>query len=553
MNANFISDIINNDLKNKKYSTIKTRFPPEPNGYLHLGHAKSICLNFGLAQNYNGICNLRFDDTNPINEKTEYIESIKYDIQWLGFQLNTNVHYSSEYFDILYNYAIELINKDLAYVDQLNKQEIRQYRGTLTTLGINSPYRNQSIKDNLTLFKKMKNGNFSEGEVCLRAKIDMRSKFMIMRDPVLYRIIFAKHHQTKDKWCIYPTYDFAHCVSDALEGITHSICTLEFQDNRRLYDWILKNINIKHFPQQYEYSRLNLEYNILSKRKLNILVKNKIVQGWDDPRILTLSGLRNRGYTPRSIQKFCKNIGITKQDNLIELSSLESCIRNDLNKYAPRAIGILNPIKILLCNLKKDHKEILHIPNHPANPSMGTRPFLFTNELYIDANDFYEIEKKNFRKLSLGKEIRLRYAYIIKAEKIKKDTNNNIIEILCTCDLNTLGITPKNKKINGVIHWIATKNIIPAKFYLYNELFTIKNPDTKEDFLNYINPKSLIIKKGFIESHFQTIKNNYHYQFEREGYFYLSKNHKQNNYLNFNRIVKLKYKKNYHINLKENN
>ncbi|HMI76864.1 MAG TPA: glutamine--tRNA ligase [Buchnera sp. (in: enterobacteria)] len=547
MNSNFIIDIINNDLQNGKYITIKTRFPPEPNGYLHLGHAKSICLNFGLAKNYNGTCNLRFDDTNPTKENIEYIESIKSDIKWLGFQWDKNVRYSSEYFDILYNYAIELINKELAYVDQLNKTEIRQYRGNLKTPGINSPYRNRSIKENLILFEKMKNGHFSEGTACLRAKIDMNSNFMIMRDPVLYRIIFVKHHQTKKKWCIYPTYDFAHCISDALEGITHSICTLEFQDNRRLYDWILQNINIKCFPQQYEYSRLNLEYTVLSKRKLNLLVKNKIVCGWDDPRMSTLSGLRKRGYTPTSIRNFCNNIGVTKKDNLIELSSLESCIRNDLNQYAPRAIGVLNPIKIILCNLKNNHKETLKIPNHPANPKMGKRSFLFTNELYIDAYDFYEKERKKFRKLSLGKAVRLRYAYIIKAEKIKKDKYDNIVEILCTCDLNTLGITPKNRKINAVIHWISTKNVLPAKFYLYNELFTIKNPEKREDFLNYINPQSLIIKTGFIESYFQQIENNCYYQLEREGYFYFNKKNTENKHLIFNRIVELKNKQHNYI------
>ncbi|CAL4043535.1 glutamine--tRNA ligase [Buchnera aphidicola] len=535
-NSNFIKKIIEKDLKDKKYLSLQTRFPPEPNGYLHIGHAKSICLNFGLAQYYKGKCNLRFDDTNPIKENIEYIHAIKKDIKWLGFKWNGEILYSSKYFNILNKYAIELINKGLAYVDKLNKEEIRKYRGTLKTPGINSPYRNQSIAENILLFKKMKNGHFPTGSVCLRAKINMNSPFMIMRDPVLYRIIFSKHHQTQDKWCIYPTYDFSHCISDALEGITHSICTLEFQDNRRLYDWILNHITIQHHPNQYEYSRLNLEYTILSKRKLNILVTNKIVNGWDDPRMPTLSGLRRRGYTPSSIRKFCDNIGITKQDNLIETSSLESCIRDELNKTAPRNMAVLNPIKILLCNLPENYQEIFMVPNHPANNRMGFRPLLFTNELYIDYFDFYEVDNNKNYGLILGKEIRLRYGYIIKAIEVKKDNNNNIVQIICTCDKNTLGKNPKNRQVKGVIHWLSTKNTLPAFFHLYEKLFTIKNPEKEKDFLNYVNPKSFLIKKGFVELNIKKINNIF--QFEREGYFCIDKNDK-NTDLIFNKIINL--------------
>ncbi|MCW5196710.1 glutamine--tRNA ligase [Buchnera aphidicola (Pemphigus obesinymphae)] len=541
-NSNFIKKIIERDLKQKKYSYLQTRFPPEPNGYLHIGHAKSICLNFGLAKYYKGKCNLRFDDTNPTKENIEYINAIKKDIRWLGFQWNGEIQYSSKYFNIFKKYAIELIAKGLAYVDQLNKEEIRQYRGTLKKPGTNSPYRNRSVTENMLLFEKMENGHLPTGTACLRAKIDMSSPFMIMRDPVLYRIIFSNHHQTKDQWCIYPTYDFSHCISDSLEGITHSICTLEFQDNRRLYDWILDNITIQHRPNQYEYSRLNLEYTILSKRKLNILVNKKIVNGWDDPRMPTITGLRRRGYTPSSIRTFCQKIGITKQDNLIETSSLESCIRNELNKTAPRNMAILNPIKILLSNVPNNYQEIFTVPNHPTNNSMGFRSLPFTNELYIDYFDFHETNKKDYRGLILGQEIRLRYGYVIKAIKVKKDIKNNIINVICTCDFNTLGKNPKDRKIKGVIHWLSTKHASSATFHLYNTLFTVKNPEKEKNFLNYINPKSFLIKKGFVESNITKIKNNQVYQFEREGYFCIEKN-KSNSNLIFNRIITLRNKK----------
>ncbi|WP_343377629.1 glutamine--tRNA ligase [Buchnera aphidicola (Formosaphis micheliae)] len=540
--TNFIKHIIEKDLKNKLISVIKTRFPPEPNGYLHIGHAKSICLNFGLATEYHGTCNLRFDDTNPMKENIEYINSIKNDIKWLGFKWNNDVKFSSMYFDKIYKYAIELINNGLAYVDLLNQEEIRKYRGTLKKPGINSPYRNQSIEKNLLLFKQMKNGFFSTGEACLRAKINMCSPFIIMRDPVLYRIIFYEHHQTKNTWCIYPTYDFAHCISDALEGITHSICTLEFQDNRRLYDWILNKINIKYRAYQYEYSRLNIEYTILSKRKLNILVKKNIVTGWDDPRMPTISGLRRRGYTPSSIRTFCDKIGVTKQDNLIEMSLLESCIKNDLNTNAPRAMAILDPIKIRITNLPTNYLEILMVPNHPNQPNMGYRSVYFTNELYIDRSDFYEQEIIEHNGLILGKEIRLRYSYIIQAQKIKKDKYKNIVEIQCIYDKETLGKHPKNRKVKGVIHWLSTKNTRPAIFNLYDKLFNIKNPEKEINFLQHINTESLIIKKGFIELNLLTTNISNVYQFERIGYFCFDKQI-NNTIATFNRIISLNINK----------
>ncbi|CAL4323937.1 Glutamine--tRNA ligase [Buchnera aphidicola (Eriosoma lanigerum)] len=537
---NFIKKIITHDLKTKKFTYIKTRFPPEPNGYLHLGHAKAICLNFGIARDYQGHCNLRFDDTNPDKTKIKYIKSIKSDIQWLGFKWNGKTRYTSEYFEILYEYAIQLINKNLAYVDLLDKTKIREYRGTLTLPGKNSPYRNHTIQKNIILFEKMKKGQFKSGSACLRAKIDMNSNSMIMRDPVLYRIIFTPHETSKNSWYIYPTYDFSHCISDAIENITHSLCTLEFSDNRKIYDWIIKNLNIKHVPHQYEYSRLHLEYSILSKRKLQILINNKIIENWDDPRIPTISGLRKRGYTAQSIINFCEKIGITKQENIIELSLLESCIRQELNNTAPRRMAVLNPIKVVIINFPINHVEKLIVPNHPTRPELGTRTLLFTQELYIDRNDFSEKDNPNYKRLTLHQEVRLRYAYIIKVQKIEKDSNDNIINIFCTYDNSTLGKQPKNRIINGVIHWVSLTYSYTAEFRIYNKLFNIKNPENEKKFLNYINTTSLIIKKGFIESNIN--KNNLPctYQFEREGYFYIE-SIKDNNLI-FNQITTLKDK-----------
>ncbi|PPI88051.1 glutamine--tRNA ligase [Candidatus Pantoea edessiphila] len=537
---NFIRQIINNDLACGKYSKICTRFPPEPNGYLHIGHAKSICLNFGIAQDYGGTCNLRFDDTNPLNENVHFVESIKNDILWLGFNWNEDIRYTSDYFNQIYQYAIELINKDLAYVDELTIQDIKEYRGVWNKPGINSPYRNRSIEENLFLFDKMRNGCFKEGEACLRAKIDMSSSVIVMRDPVLYRIKFCKHHQTNDNWCIYPMYDFAHCISDALEGITHSLCTLEFLDNRCLYEWILHNISIPNFPNQYEYSRLNLEYSVMSKRKLGQLVNKNYVEGWDDPRMPTISGLRRRGYTASSIREFCRRIGVTKQQNIIEIDALESCIREDLNINAPRAIAVLNPIKLIILNLPLHYEIYIKMKNHPNKPEMGTREVKFTNQIWIDKSDFREEPDENYKRLVLGKKVRLRNACIISSNYVKKDTEGNIICIYCTCDLSTIGKNLIKDKNIGIIHWLSILHSQPATFRLYNNLFKIPNPEIEEDFLVNINPNSLEIKKGYVEQSLLNAKNNMAYQFEREGYFCTDSLYSSSDNLVFNRIVGLR-------------
>ncbi|MBK4764991.1 MAG: glutamine--tRNA ligase [Pantoea sp. Brub] len=539
---NFIFQIIESDLLNGKHKNIHTRFPPEPNGYLHIGHAKSICLNFGIAKHFQGKCNLRFDDTNPTKENTHFIESIQEDIKWLGFSWHGNVRYSSDYFEELYKYAIELIEANLAYVDELTPEKIREYRGTLTTPGKNSPYRNRTIQENIILFKKMRNGEFNEGQACLRAKIDMTSSYVIMRDPVLYRIRYIKHHQTGDKWCIYPMYDFAHCISDAIEGITHSLCTLEFQDNRRLYDWILKHISITKCPKQYEFSRLNLEYAVMSKRKLNQLVERKYVEGWDDPRMLTISGLRRRGYTAASIREFCYRIGVTKQNNIVEKSLLESCIRNDLNKIAPRAMAVLNPIQIIINNLPDDYYEIMTMPNHPNNITMGSRTVPFSKYLWIDRYDFQEVAKnKFFKRLVLGGQVRLRNAYIIRAESIEKDNVGNVVCIYCTCNLDTLHKHPiDGKKIKGIIHWVSIKHAQPAEFRIYDNLFDISNPGLENNFLDAFNKKSLKIKKGYVEPNLKKAIATKPYQFEREGYFCADPCLSKPSHLVFNQIVNLR-------------
>ncbi|AJA45861.1 glutaminyl-tRNA synthetase [Frischella perrara] len=539
--TNFIRQIIDNDLAEAKYKTIQTRFPPEPNGYLHIGHAKSICLNFGIAQDYRGKCNLRFDDTNPAKEDVEYVESIKYDVQWLGFKWDGEVRYSSDYFDQLYHYAIELIEKGLAYVDELTPDEIREYRGTLTQPGKNSPYRDRSIDENLSLFNKMKNGDFAEGKACLRAKIDMASPFIVMRDPVLYRIKFASHHQTGDKWCIYPMYDFTHCISDAIENITHSLCTLEFQDNRRLYDWVLDNITISARPHQYEFSRLNLEYAITSKRKLNLLVSEKIVDGWDDPRMPTVSGMRRRGYTPAAIRDFCQRIGVTKQENTVEMSTLEFCVREDLNQNAPRAMAVIDPVKVVIENYSDHLDEVLNMPNHPNRPELGNREVVFTRELFIDRADFREEANKNYKRLVLGKEVRLRNAYVIRADRVEKDENGEITTIYCSYDPATLNKNPEDgRKVKGVIHWVSAKFALPAEIRLYDRLFNTPNPGSADDFLTTINPNSLIIKQGLVEPSLRNSEPAVAYQFEREGYFCLDSKYSSDDKLVFNRTVGLR-------------
>ena len=537
---NFITQIIDEDLASGKHQRVHTRFPPEPNGYLHIGHAKSICLNFGLAKEYNGLCNLRFDDTNPVKEDVEYVDSIKADVEWLGFKWEGEPRYASDYFDALYGYAIELIKKGLAYVDELSPEEMREYRGTLTEPGKNSPYRDRSVEENLALFEKMKNGEFAEGKASLRAKIDMASPFMVMRDPVLYRIKFASHHQTGDKWCIYPMYDFTHCISDALERITHSLCTLEFQDNRRLYDWVLENISIERpLPHQYEFSRLNLEGTLTSKRKLLKLVNDEIVDGWNDPRMPTISGLRRRGYTPASIREFCRRIGVTKQDNVVEYSALESCIRDDLNQNAPRAMAVIDPVRVVIENFEGE--EMLTAPNHPNRPELGERQLPFTKEIYIDRADFREEAKKQYKRLVLGKEVRLRNAYVIKAERVEKDANGEITTIFCTYDPETLGKNPADgRKVKGVIHWVSATHNHPAEFRLYERLFTVPNPGAEENIESVLNPTSLVVKHGFVEQSLGNAEAEKGYQFEREGYFCADSKDSHPEHLVFNLTVSLK-------------
>ena len=522
--TNFIRNIINEDLSSGNHSNVITRFPPEPNGYLHIGHAKSICLNFGTAKDYKGYCNLRFDDTNPAKEDIEYVKSIKEDIRWLGFNWNGEVKFSSSYFDIFYKCAEELISKGLAYVCFLSADETREYRGTLKKPGKSSPYRDTNIKENQTLFRKMKAGEFKEGECVLRAKIDMSSSFMCMRDPTLYRIRFETHHQTNDDWCIYPMYDFAHCLGDAIEGVTHSICTLEFQDNRRIYDWTLENLddfNTPNRPYQYEFSRLNLEYATTSKRKLKLLVDNNHVASWNDPRMPTISGLRRRGYTPASIRDFCERIGVSKVNSLTDISILESSIRDDLNNTAPRSMAVINPIKLVIENYPVGKLETLKAPIHPQNEEMGVREIFFSREVYIDEKDFVEIAPNNkYKRLAINKEVRLRNSYIVKATHFDSDKDGNVKTIYCTYDSETLGKNPSDgRKIKGVIHYVEASRAISAEFRIYDRLFLDSNPANFDDLSSTLNPNSLNIKNGFVEPNLSNAKAEIAYQFEREGYF----------------------------------
>jgi glutaminyl-tRNA synthetase len=522
--TNFIRNVIDEDLSTGEHKTVVTRFPPEPNGYLHIGHAKSICLNFGTASDYDGYCNLRFDDTNPSKEDIEYVNSIKNDVNWLGFSWDKKVKFSSDYFDIFYECAIELIKKELAYVCFLSAEETREYRGTLKKPGKNSPYRNSSVEENLSLFAKMKAGEFEEGECVLRARIDMSSNFMCMRDPALYRIRFAFHHQTKDDWCIYPMYDFAHCLGDAIEGVTHSICTLEFQDNRRIYNWTLENLdtfNKPDRPHQYEFSRLNLEYATTSKRKLKLLVDNNYVSGWNDPRMPTISGLRRRGYTAASIRDFSDRIGVSKVNSLTDISILESSIRDDLNISAPRAMAVINPIKLVIENYPEGKIESLSAPVHPQNEEMGIREIFFSREIYIDKEDFKEIAPNNkFKRLAIDKEVRLRNSYVIKASRFDADKDGNVTTIYCTYDPDTLGENPTDgRKVKGVIHYVESSLAISAEFKIYDRLFLDPNPSQVDDMSSALNPDSLIIKNGYVEPSLQEAEIEKAYQFEREGYF----------------------------------
>ena len=523
----FIQQYIDADLSaGKNDGKVATRFPPEPNGYLHIGHAKSICLNFGIANEFNGTCNLRFDDTNPSKEKEEFVKAIEQDVSWLGFTWSGDVHYASDYFEQLHDFAIELIKADKAYVCDLNADDVRTYRGTLQDAGKNSPYRERSVEENLELFAKMRAGGFADGEKVLRAKIDMSSPNMNMRDPTLYRIRHGViHHQTGEEWCIYPMYDYTHPISDALEGITHSLCTLEFEDHRPLYDWVLDNISINCHPQQIEFSRLNLQYTIVSKRKLTQLVDDNHVSGWDDPRMPTIAGLRRRGFTPASIRDFCDRIGVTKSDNSIEMGVLENCIREDLNEISPRRMAVLDPVKVVIQNYPEDKVEQLDAPNHPQKEEMGTRKIPFSREVYIDRDDFREEANKKYKRLVLGKEVRLRNAYVIKAEDVIKDGNGEIIEIRCTYDTETLNKNPSDgRKVKGVIHWVSVAHAVEAEVRLYDRLFTHANPDLVakdgKEFTDFINDKSLeTLSRCFLEANLESVDAGARFQFEREGYF----------------------------------
>lgn len=544
VSKNFIEEIIDEDLKTNKYNgRVHTRFPPEPNGYLHIGHAKSICLNFGLAQKYNGKCNLRFDDTNPTKEEQEYVDSIIEDIKWLGFKWNGEVLYASDYFGELYEYAVRLIKKGKAYVDSQSADDIKNTRGTPTEPGIESPFRNRSVDENLNLFERMKNGEFRDGEMVLRAKIDMSSPNMNMRDPIMYRIRHASHHRTGDEWCIYPMYDWAHGQSDSIEGITHSICTLEFENHRPLYDWFIDELEIYH-PQQIEFARLNLSYTVMSKRKLLQLVEEKIVSGWDDPRMPTISGFRRRGYTPESIRNFADRVGVARRDNVIDVSLLEFSIREDLNKHAQRVMVVLNPLKVVITNYPDNQTEELEAINNPEDLSMGTRMIPFTKEIYIEKDDFMENPSKKFFRLSPGSEVRLRYAYIVKCEEVIKDASGNIVELKCTYDPETKsGSGSSNKKVKGTIHWVSAKHAVNAEVRLYDRLFNHPDPDgDKEvDFKSHLNPDSLrVLADCKCEPLLaNSIKGN-RYQFERNGYFCVDIRDSDKGKLVFNRTVTLK-------------
>ena len=541
---NFLQEIIEEDKRTGKHAgRVHTRFPPEPNGYLHIGHAKSICLNFGLAQQYGGKTNLRLDDTNPLTEDTDYVQSIERDVKWLGFSWDERKYFASDYFEQLYNFAVELIKQGKAYVCSLTADEISEYRGDFNTPGRDSPYRNRSVEENLDLFARMRAGEFPDGKHTLRAKIDMTSPNPVLRDPPIYRIRHAHHHNTGDKWCIYPLYDFAHCLSDSLEGITHSICTLEFENRRVLYDWIVDNLIKGDRPFQYEFARLKLTYTVMSKRKLLQLVTEKLVSGWDDPRMLTISGLRRRGYTPAAIRDFATRIGVSKTDSWIDMSVLELCIREDLNEHAPRAMAVLRPIKVVLENYPEGQTEQLEVANHPSKPELGTRQVPFSRELYIEAEDFQEVPPKGFFRLSPGKEVRLRSAYFIKCEKVIKDDQGNVVELRCTYDPATRGgDSPDGRKVKGTLHWVPG-NAPTAEVRLYERLFSAEQPDKDKDkdFKTFLNPQSLeVLTTARVEPMLADAKPESRYQFERLGYFYVDPKDSQPGKPVFNRTVTLK-------------
>ncbi|MCF6310823.1 MAG: glutamine--tRNA ligase/YqeY domain fusion protein [Verrucomicrobiales bacterium] len=541
-NKDFIREIIDQDLESGKHSAIVTRFPPEPNGYLHIGHAKSICLNFGIAEEYKGRCHLRFDDTNPAKEDQEYVDSIKEDVRWLGFDWKENLHFSSDYFDQLYDWAVHLIREGKAYVDDLNVEDMRAYRGSLTEAGKDSPFRTRSVEENLNLFAAMKNGDFDEGAKVLRAKIDMAHPNLNMRDPVLYRILKKHHHRTGNTWCIYPNYDFTHGESDALEHITHSLCTLEFENHRPLYEWFIDNLPVPSQPRQIEFARLNLTYTVISKRKLLQLVEDQQVSGWDDPRMPTLSGMRRRGYTPESIRHFCGRIGITKFNATTDVALLEHSLREDLNLNSPRVMAVLDPIKVVITNYPEDQVEEMEAANHPGDESFGTRKVPFCRELYIERDDFMEDAPRKFFRMSVGREVRFRAAYFIKCEEVVKDEHGEVIELRCTYDPETRGGNnpPDGRKVKGTIHWVSARHAIDAEVRIYDRLFTVENPDSEEgDFTNYLNPDSLkILTKCKLEPSLTTAAPGDRFQFERLGYF--CRDNKNTDQLVFNRTVPLR-------------
>lgn len=539
--SNFIRTIIEKDVSAGKNSgQVMTRFPPEPNGYLHIGHAKAICLSFGMAEEFNGATNLRFDDTNPQNESVEFVNAIKQDIEWLGFKWKEE-RYASDYFEQLYQLAEQLIKADRAYVDSLSADEIRTYRGTLTQPGENSPYRDRSVDENLDMFRRMRAGEFADGEHILRLKIDMASPNINMRDPAIYRIRHVTHHQTGDQWCIYPMYDYTHCVSDSLEGITHSLCDLSFEAHRPLYDWVLDELAMNCHPQQIEFSRLNLQYTVMSKRKLKQLVEQGLVDGWDDPRLPTISGLRRRGYTAASIRDFCRRIGVTKSDNNVELALLQSCIREALEDTAPRVMGVLQPLKLVIENFPEDAPVRLEVSNHPKDEAMGTRPMDFTREVYIDRDDFREEANRKYKRLVLGAEVRLRYGFVIKAESIVKDDNGEILEVRCTYDPDTLGKNPEGRKVRGVIHWVSATQGLPAEIRVYDPLFTVDFPDADErEYQSLMNADSLQVFNGFVEPGLRDATIEQRFQFEREGYFCVDSKDSKADALVFNRVVGLR-------------
>jgi len=541
---NFLRQIIQHDVDGNTHGgKVATRFPPEPNGYLHIGHAKSICLNFGLAREFNGTCNLRFDDTNPEKENQEYIDSIQEDVRWLGFAWSGEVRYASDYFDQLYLWALHLIREGKAYVCHLSPDEARDYRGTLTEAGRNSPYRDRSVEENLALFETMRAGDVAEGECVLRAKIDMAAPNINLRDPILYRVRKAHHHQTGDKWCVYPTYDYTHGQSDAIEGITHSICTLEFEDHKPLYDWFIDNLPVPARPRQYEFARLNLNYTVTSKRKLKHLVEQKLVTGWDDPRMPTISGLRRRGFTSASLRNFCDMIGVTRSEGVVDVGMLEHAIRDDLDKNAPRAMCVLDPLKVVITNYDEGKTEYVTAHNHPNREELGDRQLPFTREIFIEREDFREEANKKYKRLVLGKKVRLRNAYVIQAENVIKDASGNIVELRCTYDAGTLGTDPADGvKPKGVIHWVSAIHGVKAEVRLYDRLFTHEAPDKgSEDYLQHINMNALkVLHDCMIEPMLATVAPEASFQFERQGYFVADRRDHSASRPIFNRTIGLK-------------